>query len=125
MDRENSNKIKQEEGALSVARIAAQARNTKADAEAYAIIATAKAHAEKIKIEAEAESNAILTRARAYKQIEDSASPLARDIQLRQMDIQRVQAYGNKTVFVPNEVFAGQMASSMAAGMAAGLGTKQ
>ncbi|KAH8833863.1 hypothetical protein DL96DRAFT_1810250 [Flagelloscypha sp. PMI_526] len=125
VDRENSNKIKQEEGALSVARIAAQARNTKADAEAYAIIATAKAHAEKIKIEAEAESNAILTRARAYKQIEDSASPLARDIQLRQMDIQRVQAYGNKTVFVPNEVFAGQMASSMAAGMAAGLGSKQ
>uniref|UniRef100_A0A0W0FUK5 Band 7 domain-containing protein n=1 Tax=Moniliophthora roreri TaxID=221103 RepID=A0A0W0FUK5_MONRR len=48
VDRENSNKVKQEEGALSVARIKVQARNTQADAEAYQIITNAKAQAQRV-----------------------------------------------------------------------------
>ncbi|TFY70723.1 hypothetical protein EVG20_g2269 [Dentipellis fragilis] len=133
VDRENSNKVKQEEGALSVARIKAQALNTKADAEAYSIVAAAKASAERTKIEAEAEAaatrvraeaeaEAVRVKARADAEVLDS---FAREMQFRRTEVQRVGAYGDKTVFVPLEGPAGGLAGSMATGMAAGLGAQK
>ncbi|KAF8655867.1 hypothetical protein AX16_002950 [Volvariella volvacea WC 439] len=130
VDRENSNKVKQEEGALSVARIKAQAANTKADAEAYAVITVAKAQAEKLRIEAEAqaaatrmaaeaEAEAIRIKARADAEVLDQ---FAREMSLRRLDVRRVQAYGSKTVFVPTEGPGASMGNAMAVGMAANMG---
>ncbi|KAL0071611.1 hypothetical protein AAF712_001468 [Marasmius tenuissimus] len=131
VDRENSNKVKQEEGALSVARIKAQARNTQADAEAYSVVAAAKAQAERVKIEAvaqaeatklaaQAEAEAIRTKAAADAQVADQ---FAREMQLRRLDVAKVQAYGSKTIFVPTEGTGSQMGQALAMGMAAGLGS--
>jgi hypothetical protein len=44
LDRENANRVKAQEGALQVAKVAAQQRRTEADAHAYATIANAKVH---------------------------------------------------------------------------------
>jgi len=55
VDRENSNKVKQEKGALSVARIRAKARIAEADAEACSTVAAAKAVADSTRLEADAE----------------------------------------------------------------------
>ncbi|KAK1232031.1 hypothetical protein PQX77_004837 [Marasmius sp. AFHP31] len=131
VDRENSNKVKQEEGALSVTRIKAQARNTQADAEAYSIVAAAKAQAERVKIEAvaqaeatklaaQAEAEAIRTKAAADTQVADQ---FAREMQLRRLDVAKVQAYGSKTIFVPTEGTGSQMGQALAMGMAAGMGS--
>ncbi|PPR04948.1 hypothetical protein CVT24_010406 [Panaeolus cyanescens] len=131
VDRENSNKVKQEEGALSVARIRAQAANTQADADAYRIIAAAKAQAQRVRIEAEAqaeatrlaaeaESAAIRTKAQADAEVLDR---FAQEMQLRRMEVQRVQAFGSKTVFVPTESGA-QIGNAMALGMAASMGAQ-
>ena len=130
VDRENSNKIKQEEGALSVARIKAQAANTQADADAYRIIAAAKATAERTKIEAQATAEAIKLQAEAEAeatrikatidaQVHDT---FAREMELRRVEVQRIQAYGSKTVFVPQSDPG--VGSAMALGMAASLGAK-
>ncbi|KAG6849588.1 hypothetical protein H0H93_007173 [Arthromyces matolae] len=130
VDRENSNKVKQEEGALSVARIKAQSANAQADSEAYKIVAAAKAQAERVKIEAkaqaeatrlaaDAEAEAVRIKARADAEVHDQ---FARDMQFRRMDIRKVQAYGSKTVFVPSEGAGAQMGNAMAVGMAAGMG---
>ncbi|CCM02166.1 uncharacterized protein FIBRA_04244 [Fibroporia radiculosa] len=130
VDRENSNKIKQEEGALAVARVQAHVRNTTADAEAYSVVAAAKAQAQKLQIEteaqaqatrlmAEAEAEAIRIRAAADAQVRDE---FAREMELRRVEVSRVKAFGNKTVFVPTEGVGAQMGSMMATGMAAGLG---
>ncbi|KAL0566157.1 hypothetical protein V5O48_015863 [Marasmius crinis-equi] len=131
VDRENSNKVKQEEGALSVARIKAQARNTQADAEAYSIVAAAKAQAERVKIDAsaqaeatklaaEAEAEAIRIKAAADGQVADQ---FAREMQLRRLDVAKVKAYGSKTIFVPTDGTGAQMGQALAMGMAAGLGS--
>ncbi|TFK72550.1 hypothetical protein BDN72DRAFT_763040 [Pluteus cervinus] len=130
VDRENSNKVKQEEGALSVARIKAQSANTQADAQAYGVIAAAKAQAEKLKIEAEAQAEAtrvaaladaeaIRIKARADAEVLDQ---YAREMGLRRMEVSKVRAYGSKTVFVPTEAIGSQMGGTMALGMAAGMG---
>ncbi|KNZ71567.1 hypothetical protein J132_08625 [Termitomyces sp. J132] len=130
VDRENSNKVKQEEGALAVARIKAQSANAQADAEAYKIVTAAKAQAQRTKIEAEAhaeatrlaaeaESEAVRIKAKADEQVLDQ---FARDMQMRRIEIQKVQAYGSKTVFVPAEGAGAQMGNAMAIGMAAGMG---
>ena len=130
VDRENSNKVKQEEGALSVSRIKAQSANTQADAQAYGVIAAAKAQAEKLKIEAEAqaeatrvaaqaEAEAIRIKARADAEVLDQ---YAREMGLRRMEVSKVRAYGSKTVFVPTEAVGSQMGATMALGMAAGMG---
>ncbi|KAF9264903.1 hypothetical protein L218DRAFT_212872 [Marasmius fiardii PR-910] len=132
VDRENSNKVKQEEGALSVARIKAQARNTQADAEAYSIVTAAKAQAQRVKIEAEAqaeatkfaaeaEAEAIRIKAGADGQVIDQ---FAREMQLRRMDVRKVAAYGSKTIFVPSEGTGSQMGQALAMGLAAGMGSK-
>ncbi|KAI0261866.1 band 7 domain-containing protein [Gloeopeniophorella convolvens] len=128
VDRENSNKVKQEEGVLSVARIKAQARNTEADAEAYSVIAAAKAAAERTRIEAEAhahatrlaaEADAEATRikARADTDIQDA---FAQEMGRRRQEVARVAAFGSKTIFVPTEAMG--IASPMVAGLAAGVG---
>ncbi|KAI0754187.1 band 7 domain-containing protein [Daedaleopsis nitida] len=131
VDRENSNKIKQEEGALAVARIKAQSQNTIADAQAYSIVAGAEAQAKKLQIEAEAqakatrlaaeaEAEAVRLRAAADAAVVDH---FAREMELRRTEVSRVQAFGDKTVFVPTDGLGAQMGSAMAVGMAAGLGT--
>ncbi|KAI0692907.1 band 7 domain-containing protein [Cytidiella melzeri] len=130
VDRENSNKIKQEEGALSVARVKAQLRNTEADAQAYSVVAAARAQGERLLIEAqaqaqatkvaaEAEAEAVRIKAAAHAQVADQ---FAREMELRRMEVARVQAFGPKTVFVPTEGLGGQMGDTMARGLAAGFG---
>ncbi|KAI0246092.1 hypothetical protein BJV78DRAFT_197706 [Lactifluus subvellereus] len=128
VDRENSNKVKQEEGVLSVARIKAQSRNAEADAEAYSTIAAAKAVAERTRIEAaaeahatrlaaEAEAEAIRIKARADADVEDE---FAQEMGRRRQEIARVSAFGNKAVFVPTEAMG--IAAPALAGLAAGVG---
>jgi len=130
VDRENSNKVKQEEGALAVARIKAKSQNAIADSEAYSVVAAAKAQAEKVKIEAEAqgqatrmaaeaEAEAIRIKAEADQNVKD---PFSREMELRRMEVSRVRAYGSKTVFVPTAEAGNAMGQSMAMGMAAGMG---
>ncbi|OCH86450.1 band 7 domain-containing protein [Obba rivulosa] len=133
VDRENSNKIKQEEGALAVARIKAQSQNTKSDAEAYSIVAAAKAEAQRLQIEAQAQAAATRLAAEAdaeatrIKALADAGvtDAFAREMELRRIDVQRVRAFGNRTVFVPTEGVAAQMGSTMAAGMAASMGAEK
>ncbi|KAI0059607.1 hypothetical protein BV25DRAFT_1828868 [Artomyces pyxidatus] len=128
VDRENSNKVKQEEGTLSVARIKAQARNTEADSQAYSVIAAAKAEAERTRIAAEAqakatrlaaeaEAEAVRIKARADAEVIDS---FAREMELRRIEVNRVSAFGNRSVFVPTEGLG--IAGPMVTGMAAGIG---
>ncbi|KAI0039562.1 band 7 domain-containing protein [Auriscalpium vulgare] len=128
VDRENSNKVKQEEGTLAVARIKAKARNTEADSKAYSVIAEAKAEAERVriaaeaqaqatKLAAEAESEAIRIKANADAAVVDQ---FAREMEMRRMEVRRVSAFGNKAVFVPTEGMG--VASPAMAGLAAGLG---
>jgi len=128
VDRENSNKVKQEEGVLSVARIKAQARSTEADAEAYSTIAAAKAVAERTRLEAqaqahatklaaEAEAEAIRIKARADAEVVNTFS---QEMSRRRQEIRRVAAFGNKAVFVPTESMG--VAAPMLAGMAASVG---
>jgi regulator of protease activity HflC (stomatin/prohibitin superfamily) len=133
VDRENSNKVKQQEGALAVTRIKAQAANTEADADAYRTIAAAKAQAQRVRIEAEAQAEAtrlaaeadagaIRAKAQADAQVVDQ---FAREMGMRRMEVARVHAFGNKTVFVPTEAAGAQMGNTMALGLAAGMGNAQ
>jgi len=130
VDRENSNKIKQEEGSLAVARVKAQSRNTQADAEAYAVIAAAKAQAERVQIEAQAQAKATRVQAEAdaeairIKALADGnvSDQFAREMEMRRMDVLKVKAYGARTVFVPTEGVGAQFGNAMATGLATGLG---
>lgn len=133
VDRENSNKVKKEEGSLAVTRIKAQAANTDADADAYRIIAAAKAQAQRVRIEAEAQAEAtrlaaeadagaIRAKAQADTEVRDQ---YAREMGLRRMEVNRVLAFGNKTIFVPSEAAGAQMGNAMALGMAAGMGNAE
>jgi uncharacterized membrane protein YqiK len=132
VDRENSNKVKQEEGALSVARIKAQTANTQADTDAYRVIAGARAQAQKLRIEAEAQAEAIRLTAEAEaeairikaKADAEVTNPFAREMLLRRVEITRVQAYGNKAVFVPTEGPGYHLGNTMALGMAATMGAQ-
>ncbi|KAI0641361.1 band 7 domain-containing protein [Trametes meyenii] len=133
VDRENSNRIKQEEGALAVARIKAQSQNTKSDAEAYSVVAAAQAQAKKLQIEAEAQAKATRLAAEAeaeavrLRAAADAAviDQFAREMELRRTEVSRVRAFGSKTVFVPTDGLGSQLGGSMAAGMAAGLGARE
>lgn len=129
VDRENSNKVKQEEGALQVARIKAQAKNTQADADAYSSIATARAAAESLKIKTEAqaeatrllakaEADAVRLRAEADAQVQDR---YAQEMGLRRVDIERIKGYGSKTVFVPTNESA-RVTDSLLLGLGAKIG---
>ncbi|KLO19713.1 band 7 domain-containing protein [Schizopora paradoxa] len=132
VDRENSNKVKQEEGALSVAKIKAQALNTQADANAYQVVAAARAAAESTQIAAQAqaeatrlaaaaEADAIRTRAQADTEVLDE---FARQIALQRIDVQRVSAFGSRTVFAPIGP-AEQMGNALAVGFASNVGASR
>ena len=116
---------------MSVARIKAQSQNASADAEAYSVIATAKAYAEKVKIQAlaeaeatrlaaEADAAATRTKAEADAYVVDA---FAREMEMRRMEVARIQAYGNRTIFAPYEAGA-QMGNALATGLAANMGSR-
>ena len=113
-------------------RIKAQAANTQADAEAYRVIASAQAEAKRLKIEAEAraeatrmeaeaEAGATRIKAQADAQVIDQ---FAREMELRRLEVNRIKAFGSKTVFVPSDGTGAQMGNAMAVGMAASLGAQ-
>lgn len=104
---------------------------TQADAEAYSVVAAAKAQAESTKIEAEAqaeatrltaqaEAEAIRIKAEADAKVVDQ---FAREMELRRVEVQRVRAFGSKTVFVPSDGAGAAMGNAMAIGLAAGMGS--
>ncbi|KAH7343770.1 hypothetical protein B0J17DRAFT_643884 [Rhizoctonia solani] len=133
VDRENSNKVKQEQGALLVAQVKAQARKTEAEALAYATTTAAKAQAEAviiaaeaqaaaIKLQAQAEAEAVAARSNADSRVEDT---FAREMEVRRVDVERVKAFGPRAVFVPCEtggVSGGSMNNALVTGMAMRLG---
>ncbi|PVF96093.1 hypothetical protein CPB86DRAFT_527708 [Serendipita vermifera] len=133
VDRENSNFVKKEQGKLEVARVQAQTRKTEADANAYAVVAAAKADAEALKIAAEAqaeatriaaaaESDAIRARGEADRGIVDG---FAREMSAKRIEVKRVEAFGNRTVFVPTETSGnGGIGSAMALGLGMSQGMK-
>lgn len=134
VDRENSNSVKKEQGRLEVARVQAQTRRTEADANAYAVVAAAKAQAEALEIDAqaqanatrlaaEAEADAIRSRSTADANVDDA---FAREMSARRIEVSRVQAFGNRTVFVPTDASSGGgISSALAMGMGMGLGQKE
>ncbi|KAF7322777.1 hypothetical protein HMN09_00057000 [Mycena chlorophos] len=131
VDRENQNRVKQEEGALAVARIKAQSQNALADSQAYSIVAAAKAQAEKTKIEAEAQAHATRLAAEAEAEairIKSEAEAavsnnFAQNMALARMEIARTAAFGDRTIFAPTNL-GGEMSQALAMGMAAGKGSK-
>ena len=115
-----------------MARIKAQAANTHADADAYRVIAAAKAQGQRLRIEAEAQAEAtrmaaeadagaIRIKAKADTEVIDQ---FAREMELRRVEVSRVQAYGNKAVFVPAEGPGANFGNAMAMGMAATMGAQ-
>ncbi|QRW16058.1 SPFH domain / Band 7 family [Rhizoctonia solani] len=136
VDRENSNKVKQEQGALQVAQVKAQARKTEAEALAYATTTAAKAEAEAviiaaeaqaaaIKLQAKAEADAIAARSNADSRVED---PFAREMEVRRVDVERVKAFGPRAVFVPCEtggVTGNPTTNALMTGMAMRLGHEE
>lgn len=68
---------------------------------------------------AEAEAEAVRIKANADAQVLDQ---FAREMELRRMEVARVQAFGQKTVFVPTEGLGGQMGDTMARSLALGMG---
>lgn len=87
----------------------AQAQRTQIDAEAQA---------QATRIQAEAEAEAIRIKASAAAAISDT---FAREMELRRLEVQRVKAFGSKTVFVPSESSNVGGAIAMGLGMNAGL----
>lgn len=71
---------------------------------------------------AEADAAAIRTKAQADAAVVDQ---FAREMELRRIEVARVQAFGSKTVFVPSDSAGAQMGSAMALGMAASLGAQK
>jgi regulator of protease activity HflC (stomatin/prohibitin superfamily) len=82
----------------------------KADGEALQIKAQAQAAA--TRVAAQAESDAIRIKAEAAGAVSDE---FAREMELRRLEVQRVGAYGNRTVFVGDGA-AGTMGGTMAQG---------
>jgi regulator of protease activity HflC (stomatin/prohibitin superfamily) len=78
----------------------------------------AEAQAEATRLAAEADAEAIRVKAEADAQVLDQ---FAREMELRRMEVQKVRAYGARTVFVP-ESQAAAVSSAMAVGLAAGVG---
>ena len=105
-------------------------KQTEADADAYQVVAGAQAAAKSVQIAAEAQAeatrlaaradaDAIRIRAAADAEILDV---FAREMSMRRIDVKKVAAYGNKTVFVPTETFGANTAAAMSSTMAAGMG---
>lgn len=98
---------------------------TEADARAYTVVAQAKADAEALQISAQAQgaatriaaqaaADAIRIKAEAAASVHDA---FAREMELRRLEVQRVGAFGNRTVFV-GEGAAGGMGATAAQGFA-------
>jgi len=132
VDRENSNKVKVQQGLLEVARVQALSNRTEADARAYSTVAKAKAEAEGLRIAAEAqaaatrmaaqaEADAIRSRAEADRAVEDA---FAREMSMRRVEVSKVHAFGNRAVFVPTEAGSGN-ASGIGGALALGMGMAQ
>jgi regulator of protease activity HflC (stomatin/prohibitin superfamily) len=132
VDRENSNQVKIQQGLLEVARVQALSTRTEADARAYTIVAKAKADGEALQIAAEAqaaatrlaaqaEADAIRSRAEADNGVEDG---FAREMSMRRVEVSRVQAFGNRAIFVPTETGSGN-ASGLGSALALGMGMAQ
>ncbi|KAJ8489521.1 hypothetical protein ONZ45_g13550 [Pleurotus djamor] len=96
----------------------------------YAVIAVAKAHAEQIEIEAqaqasatklaaEADAEAIRVKSEADARVRDE---FARSMIYKRVEVEKVKAYGPKTVFAPSEAKSTELGNVMALGMAAGMG---
>lgn len=83
-------------------------KQAEADARAYTVVAQAKADAEALRIKAQAEAEATRIAAQAESdalRMKSDASAnvrddFAREMELRRLEVQRVGAYGNRTVFV-------------------------
>jgi regulator of protease activity HflC (stomatin/prohibitin superfamily) len=103
---------------------------TQADSEAYSVVAAAKAEASRTKIQAEAqaeatrlaaeaEAEAIRIRAEADGKVIDQ---FAREMEMRRVDVSKIRAYGNKTIFASTETAAVSLSNTMALGLAASMG---
>jgi hypothetical protein len=68
---------------------------------------------------AEAEAEAVRIKAEADTKVIDQ---FAREMEFRRVEVQRVRAFGSKTVFVPSDGPGAAMGSTMAMGLAAGMG---
>jgi regulator of protease activity HflC (stomatin/prohibitin superfamily) len=132
VDRENSNKVKIQQGLLEVARVQALARRTEAEAQAYAVVTKAKADAEALQIAAQAqaaatrmaaqaEADAIGSRSQADQGVQDA---FAREMSMRRVEVSRVQAFGNRAVFVPTDSGSGNT-SGVGGALALGMGMAQ
>jgi len=136
VDRENSNKVKIQQGLLEVSRVQATASRTEADARAYAVVTKAKADAESLQIIAEAQAaatrmsaqadaDAIRSRAQADQGVGDA---FAREMSMRRVEVSKVQAFGNRAIFVPTETGTGNssgVGNALALGMGMAHGMKE
>ncbi|KAH9069859.1 hypothetical protein EDB83DRAFT_414424 [Lactarius deliciosus] len=127
VDHENSNKVKQEEGVCSVARIKAQARTVRHSSHRPTpslttclsrprrrrILDRRGAHATEFAVEAVV----IRIKARVDAEVTDE---FAQETSRRRQEIQRIATFGHKAVFIPTEVM--DVASQVLAGMVAGIG---
>ncbi|KAG8994883.1 hypothetical protein FRB90_000326, partial [Tulasnella sp. 427] len=78
----------------------------------------AAARAEATRLAARAEADAIRLKAAADQDVQDA---FAREMEMRRNEVERIAAYGNKTVFVGSGAGAG--GDAMAMGFAAGMGS--
>ncbi|KAH9160062.1 hypothetical protein EDB89DRAFT_1915237 [Lactarius sanguifluus] len=113
VDHENSNKVKHEEGVLSVALINAQARTGRRILDRRGSQGRREVHATQFAVEAVA----IRIKVRADAEVADE---FAQETNRRRQEIQPIAAFGHKAVFVPTEVM--DVASQVLAGMMAGVG---
>lgn len=79
----------------------------------------AEAKATATRLAAEAEAEATRTKARADAEVTDL---FAREMEMRRIEVERVAAFGNKTIFVPTDAAGSGVTGPMMAGMAAGIG---
>lgn len=111
----------------------ASAIQTEADADAYQVVASAQAAAKSVQIAAEAQAEATRMAARAEADAirirgdADAAilDTFAREMQMRRIDVQRIAAYGDRTVFVPTGADSSDCARNVigAASAAVGIAT--
>ena len=81
----------------------------------------AQAQAEATRMQARAEAEAMQVRAKADSDVLDE---FARTIALQRVEVQRVNAYGNRTVFAPFGQ-AEQMSNALAVGFASNVGASK
>ncbi|KAG8822396.1 hypothetical protein FRC17_009570, partial [Serendipita sp. 399] len=109
------NGVKKEQGRLEAAHVQAQTKQQEANADAYTVVAAAKGTVEALEIN-RADSGCRCSFyphwTTADKDIED---PFAREMNASGVEVSRVQACGNRAMFIPAESGAG-IKSSIALG---------